>query len=138
MTQSKGAAKNNIENNNIRNNNTENNNTENRNTENKTTENKKRQATPDDMTIINELISAMYQDMQNQEGRFKVMELLRALEFKRKIAPPDDREGEFWNMIDEIRTRELNHNGNIPTEEVPSSRSGTVSGKETKRKVLRK
>ncbi len=31
------------------------------------------------------------------------MELLKALEFKRKIAPPDDREGDFWNMIDELR-----------------------------------
>jgi len=112
--------------------------TQSKNTEKQNTENEKRRDTPDDMTIINELIGAMYQDMQDKKGRFKVMELLRALEFKRKIAPPDDREGEFWNMIDEIRTRELNHSGNATTEEVPSTRSGKASGKETKRQVLRK
>jgi len=93
--------------------------------------------TPDDNTLINELISVMYQDMRKNEGRFKVMELLRALEFKRKIAPPADREGAFWNMIEEIRTQELRPRGPIASVGSETPGTGTEANQTMKHQIMK-
>ncbi|MFQ5606487.1 MAG: hypothetical protein ACE5GA_00965 [Candidatus Zixiibacteriota bacterium] len=61
----------------------------------------------DDLGRIEALIELMYDDLLVEGGRFKVSELLKAIELKRKLAPADDREKRFWSMIDEIRAAEL-------------------------------
>jgi hypothetical protein len=70
---------------------------------------KKQSVAVNDIDKLEELIEIIYQDLTEEGGRFKIMELLKTMEFKRKIAPPDDREGAFWDMIDELRVSELNH-----------------------------
>ena len=72
---------------------------------------------------LDELIEMVYQDLMKAGGRFKIMELLKAMEFKRKIAPPDDSEGAFWDMIDELRNEELTQSIQKPSASSMSKQS---------------
>ncbi len=74
---------------------------------------KKNSAETNDIEKLDKLIGIIYRDLTEEGGRFKIMELLKAMEFKRKIAPPDDREGAFWDMIDELRASDMGANGDI-------------------------
>lgn len=67
-----------------------------------------------DSEILDELIQLILEDIRNKGGRFKVAELLKTLEVKRKLAPNDDRERLFWEMIDRIRVEELPNKNSEP------------------------
>lgn len=61
----------------------------------------------EDIKKIEAVIEIIYEDLLAEGGRYKVSELLKAIELKRKLAPTDDREKQFWNMIDGIRHKAL-------------------------------
>ncbi len=63
--------------------------------------------TTEDIQKIEEIIEIIYKDLVAEGGNYKVSELLKAIELKRKLAPTDDREKQFWNMIDGIRHKAL-------------------------------
>jgi hypothetical protein len=67
----------------------------------------KRHEKTDEQEILEELIELMINDIRNEGGRFKVAELLKTLEVKRKLAPTDDREKVFWEMLNKLRVEEL-------------------------------
>ena len=79
----------------------------------------KRVATPEnateDIQKIEKVIEIIYDDLMGKGGKYKVTELLKAIELKRKLAPTDDREKQFWNMINGIRrdTLALKHKKQI-------------------------
>lgn len=66
----------------------------------------------DDLTDIqrlNQLIRIMYANITDtqQKEKYKMIDLLRAMEFKRKLAPPDDGEMSFWDLINGLRREQL-------------------------------
>lgn len=63
----------------------------------------------EDIKKIEEVIEIIYKDLLAKGGQYKVSELLKAIELKRKLAPADDREKQFWTMINGIRRDTLDH-----------------------------
>lgn len=61
----------------------------------------------EDIKKIEEIIEIIFNDLQAGRGKHKVSDLLKAIELKRKLAPTDDREKQFWTMIDGIRHQAL-------------------------------
>lgn len=86
----------------------------------------------DEQEILEELIRLMVKDLRNEGGRFKVAELLKTLEIRRKLAPKDDREQVFWDMIERIRQDEL------PNSETKRKAISGEEPKERKKTVVKR
>lgn len=80
----------------------------------------KRTAPPEgaeeDIKKIEEVIEIIYKDLLAKGGQYKVSELLKAIELKRKLAPADDREKHFWTMINGIRRDTLDQKNKKPND----------------------
>ena len=60
---------------------------------------------------LSQLINLIFKSLTETERTFGVSDLTRVIELKRKLAPQDDRERTFWNMIQDIRSDKLPDGG---------------------------
>ena len=75
---------------------------------------KKSDAPVSDEEKLSQLIDLIFKDLTAKGRKFVVSDLIRAIELKRKLAPQDDRERTFWNMIRDIRSDQLPDGGGKP------------------------
>ena len=55
-------------------------------------------------SMLDELIRMFYEVLKEREGvDAKIGDFMKMIELRRKLAPGDDDQKEFWKMIDEIR-----------------------------------
>ena len=59
----------------------------------------------EDREILQKLIDIISDDILKGGTTFKVNELLKTIELKRKLAPADDNEQKFWKMIGDVREK---------------------------------
>lgn len=61
-----------------------------------------------DTARLETIIELIYQDLINEGERYKVTDLIRAIELKRKMSSNSGAENSFWKMIEKLRSEELN------------------------------
>ncbi len=66
----------------------------------------------DDLEILEELKQKIYNAIMDNKTIPKVGDLLKIIEMKNKLSISGRGEKKFWNMIDEIRQKELPNSGN--------------------------
>lgn len=69
---------------------------------------------PDDIGMLDDLIGKLYRSLCKKLGKNgKLGDLLKMIELRRKLAPQDSAQRQFWEMMNRIRQ-----------EEMPKARSG--------------
>lgn len=61
-----------------------------------------------DTARLETIIELIYQDLINEGARYKVSDLIRAIELKRKMSSNSGAENSFWKMIEKLRQEESN------------------------------
>jgi len=60
---------------------------------------------PDEIKMLDELIHQYYTILRSDEQKSVTLgDLLKMIELKRKLAPTGANQGEFWKMLDAIRS----------------------------------
>jgi hypothetical protein len=66
---------------------------------------------PDDLSMLDELIRRCYRELKNIiEQNPKLGDFIKMIELRRKLAPSDADQKEFWRMLEQIRQEELQTN----------------------------
>ncbi|MCP4703143.1 MAG: hypothetical protein GY865_00915 [candidate division Zixibacteria bacterium] len=62
----------------------------------------------DDLEILEDLKREIYDAIKSNEPQPKVGDLLKVIELKRKLSVDGKGEKKFWDMVNKIRSEELN------------------------------
>jgi hypothetical protein len=63
---------------------------------------------PEDLAMLDELISQCYGELlRSVKGNAKLGDFIKMIELRRKLAPKDSDQREFWDMLDRIREKML-------------------------------
>ncbi len=62
----------------------------------------------DDLEMLDEIRNELYKKIKNEMEKPKVGDLLRVIEMKQKLSVEGKGEKKFWEMVNRIRTEELN------------------------------
>ncbi len=66
---------------------------------------------PDDLSMLDDLIRRCYRELKNIiEQNPKLGDFIKMIELRRKLAPSDADQLEFWRMLEQIRQEELQTN----------------------------
>ncbi|HHI02899.1 MAG TPA: hypothetical protein ENL22_05215 [candidate division Zixibacteria bacterium] len=61
----------------------------------------------DDLDILEDLKTRLYDAIKNDDSKTKVGDLLKIIELKRKLSVAGKGEKKFWAMVDKLRQEEL-------------------------------
>ena len=66
---------------------------------------------PNDLSMLDDLIRRCYRELKNIiEQNPKLGDFIKMIELRRKLAPSDADQQEFWRMLEQIRQEELQTN----------------------------
>ena len=67
---------------------------------------------PDDLKMLDELIRCSHQKLlESLEKHVKLGDFIKMIELRRKLAPGDSDQKQFWRMLERIRQEELAGDG---------------------------
>ena len=68
----------------------------------------KTQEFPNNLSVLDDLIQRCYRELsENEKINAKLGDLLKMIELRRKLAPGDSDQKEFWSMLEQIRQEAL-------------------------------
>ena len=79
---------------------------------------------PEDLTLLDDLIKRCYDELlRKMKGNAKLGDLIKMIEFRRKLAPNESDQKRFWQMLEKVRREALADQRDKP----PTRRKGKAS-----------
>ena len=86
---------------------------------------KSEKKTDSDVARLETIIDLIYNDLINEGERYKVVDMIRAIELKRKMSSNSGAENSFWKMIEKLRSEEPNLAGTKASHGIDLSKGAT-------------